>query len=52
MQLDVTTDYAYVCCVKGRSSDLVVCCTVRRVMILNEVNTVTAVLNKENVHRT
>lgn len=52
MQLDVTTDYACVCCAKGRSSDLVVCCTVRRVMILNEVNTVIAILNKENVYRT
>jgi len=52
MQLDVMTDYACVCCAKGRSSDLVVCCTVRRVMILNEVNTVIAILNKENVYGT
>jgi len=52
MQLDVTTDYACVCCAKGRSSDLVVCCTVRRVMILNEANTVIVILNKKNVYRT
>ena len=52
MQLDVMTDNARVCCAKGRSSDLVVGCTVRRFMILNEVNTVTAILNKENVYRT
>lgn len=49
MQLDVTTDYACVCCAKGRSSDLVVCCTVRRVMILNDGNTVIAILNEEKM---
>ena len=52
MQLDVMADYACVCWAKGRSSDLVVCCTVRRVIILNEVNRVIAILNKENVYRT